>query len=458
MSKHPGSLFALVVLAALAAATPSAATEHSVRADGIGDFATIQAAVTAALAGDEIVLEDGTFTGPGNRDIDFAGKDLVVRSRNGAVACTLDTQGSVSDPHRAFHLHSGETSASRIAGLTITGGYTTGPFPECGGAGILVEYSTYPTVENCLFTANEAGFEGFGAGLLAWEGCDVTIRDCDFIDNVSGWYGGGFTLRKNCNGLVERCRMIHNFALHAGGGASITRSNAILNDCVFEDNWITEADGGGLLVKAEAVPVLTRCTFSGNRAPYGAGLGIGNLPDVTCVDCLFENNHATGGGGAVEVGQDPSTLTLTNCTLAFNQASFGAHLFFSTTGTGTVRNSILGPFCGPTGIYVVGALDVDCCVVPGGIGTTLSTGGLVWGAGNVDADPLFCAPDPLGCASDPPVNADYRLDALSPAAPGANACGLVGAFGVGCNATPAAAAFEFRSWSRVKAEYRGASR
>ena len=100
---------------ALAAAPAAGAAEYSVRPDGAGDFPTIQAAVTAASAGDEIVLEDGTFTGTGNRDIDFAGKDVIVRSRNGAAACTLDAQGSLATPHRAFHLHSGETSAARIA-------------------------------------------------------------------------------------------------------------------------------------------------------------------------------------------------------------------------------------------------------------------------------------------------------------------------------------------------------
>ncbi len=445
---------AVLALAASAAPPPALAAEHSVRPDGAGDFPTIQAAVTAAAPGDEIVLEDGTFTGPGNRDIDFGGKDLTVRSRNGAAACTLDTQGTPAQPHRAFHLHSGESAAARIAGLTITGGYTTGPFPQVGGAGILVEWNTHPTIEDCVFEGNESGFQGFGAGLLAWEGCNVTIRDCIFRNNVSGWYGGGFTLRKNCHGLVERCVIQGNYALHAGGGASITRSNAILNDCVFEDNWITEADGGGLLVKAEAMPVLTRCVFSGNRAPFGAAIGIGNFPAVTAVDCLFENNDAAFAGGGVEVGQDPSSIDLVNCTFAFNEAPSGAHVYFSTTGSGTVRNTIFGPYCGNNGIHVYGAIDIDCCVVPGGAATVFATGGLTWGASNVDADPRFCAPDPLQCESDPPVTAQYTLDVASPAAPGANPCGLVGAYPVACTVTAASSGMRFESWGRVKAGYR----
>jgi hypothetical protein len=127
-----------LLLAFACASFPVAAAEFSVRPDGLGDYPTIQAAVDDAAPLDVIVLEDGVFTGAGNRDVRFDGKDIVVRSRNGAAACVLDTQGSSADPHRAFRLDAGETAASRIEGLTITGGFVKGDFPENSGGGILV--------------------------------------------------------------------------------------------------------------------------------------------------------------------------------------------------------------------------------------------------------------------------------------------------------------------------------
>src|SRR5690606_42148061 len=36
-----------------------------------GPKATIQAAIDAAVAGDIVLVADGTYTGPGNRDMDF---------------------------------------------------------------------------------------------------------------------------------------------------------------------------------------------------------------------------------------------------------------------------------------------------------------------------------------------------------------------------------------------------
>ncbi|NIO84487.1 MAG: hypothetical protein GTN53_28595, partial [Candidatus Aminicenantes bacterium] len=50
-----------------------------VRADGTGDYPTIQAAINAAATGDIIELQTGTYTGNGNRDIDFLGKVITVR-------------------------------------------------------------------------------------------------------------------------------------------------------------------------------------------------------------------------------------------------------------------------------------------------------------------------------------------------------------------------------------------
>lgn len=435
----------------------ASASEYSVRPDGLGDFPTIQAAVDAASPGDTLFLEDGTFTGAGNRDITFGGKDLLVRSRHGAAACTLDTEGSVATPHRAFRLDDGESAASEIDGLTIVGGYTAGPFPECGGAGILVTTNTSPTIRNCVFDGNVTGFEGFGAGLLAFDGCDVRIYDCVFRNGISGWYGGGFTLRLHSDGIVERCLVIDNYALHAGGGASITNSDAIVTDCVFVGNEISEADGGGVLVKAGEQPIFTGCIFAGNRAYFGAAVGIGNYPEVTMIDCLFEGNVATGAGGAIEVGQEPSILHLDNCTLVNNQSGgLAGHVMLGNQATFTMRNSIVRGICGvftPFFVDASASADVDCCILEGGSAAFTGAGSILYGPDNRDLDPLFCATRP--CGATPYPIGDWTLDAASPAAPGASSCGLVGAFPVACSATSAQDFLTPSTWGAIKSRYLG---
>jgi hypothetical protein len=442
----------------LAAPASGTAAVHSVRPDGLGDYSTIQAAVDSASAGDEIVLEDGVFTGPGNRDIGFAGKDLVVRSRNGAAACTIDSQGTVTENHRAFRLDGGETAASRIEGITITGGFVEGPFPESGGGGILVADGSHPVIADCVFDGNVAGYHGFGAGLLAWNGCNITLTDCAFRNGSSGWYGGGFTLRLHCDALVERCTVTDNWSGHAGGGASITRSDAIVNDCLFANNVTTEVDGGGVLIKAEARPVFSRCVFAGNTAWTGGAVGLGNLPEVTMIDCLFEGNRGVGQGGALDLDQEPSVLHLIRCTLTNNHAPyFGGHAYVGAFATLTARNCIFGEYCeGASAVYVAPsayAVDIDCSVFPGGLSEIAGAGPVIWGTDNVDADPGFCAPA-AACSAPAWPSGDYTLDSLSPAAPSWSPCGLMGAYPVACGVTSAGAGLELRSWGRMKAAYR----
>jgi len=62
---------------------PSQARTITVDDDRPADFNNIQAAIDDANHGDDIVIADGTYTGPQNRDIDFLGKAIIVRSESG---------------------------------------------------------------------------------------------------------------------------------------------------------------------------------------------------------------------------------------------------------------------------------------------------------------------------------------------------------------------------------------
>ena len=98
---------------------------------GTGDFPTIQAAIKAAADGDIIELTDGIFTGEGNRDMDYLGKAITIRSQSGnPEVCVIDCEGTESDPQRGFHLHSGEQAGSVLEGITIRGGVMV--YPEFG--------------------------------------------------------------------------------------------------------------------------------------------------------------------------------------------------------------------------------------------------------------------------------------------------------------------------------------
>lgn len=119
-----------------------------------GDSATIQAGIDGASNFDTVLVAGGTYTGDGNRDLDFDGKSVVLRSENGPSVTTIDCGGTASEPHQALRFHNGEDSMSVVNGFTITNGYWyDGGWPYYDG-GIVQCSSSAPAIVNCVITGN----------------------------------------------------------------------------------------------------------------------------------------------------------------------------------------------------------------------------------------------------------------------------------------------------------------
>jgi len=144
--------------------------------DGSGDYLTIQEGIDAASDGDEVVVCDGTYTGPGNKDLDFHGKAITVRSANGPDNCVIDCE----QRGRGFYFRSGETKASVMDGFTITGGHA-------GQGGAIYCSETSPTVLNCVISANVAVE---GGGIYCSES-SPTVVNCVIRDNSALFGNGG---------------------------------------------------------------------------------------------------------------------------------------------------------------------------------------------------------------------------------------------------------------------------
>lgn len=75
-------------------------------------YGTIADAITAAANGDLILVDDGVY----NENINFNGKDITLRSVNGAAVTTISGNGSNAP---VVTLNSGESSAAVLDGFTI---------------------------------------------------------------------------------------------------------------------------------------------------------------------------------------------------------------------------------------------------------------------------------------------------------------------------------------------------
>ncbi|MHC4645462.1 MAG: S8 family serine peptidase [Planctomycetota bacterium] len=205
------------------------------------EYRTIQGAIDHCWNGGVVWVADGTYTGEGNRDVDFRGKAITVSSVNGPDNCIVDCQGTASDHHQGFVFYSREKLDSVLDGFTIINGYAWyGAAIYCGG--------TRPTIRNCIIRGNTA--EGEGGGLY---GCGGVVNNCVFSANTAGGFGGGGLAI--CFGLVTNCTVIGNTAARAGG---LYGCDGLVSNCIIWANRPADS-----LLHSSSVPLYS-CLEAGS--------------------------------------------------------------------------------------------------------------------------------------------------------------------------------------------------
>jgi parallel beta-helix repeat protein len=230
--------------------------------DGPADFSTIQAAIDDANNGDTVVVADGRYTGQGNRDIDFLGKAITVRSENGPERCIVDCNGSEGDPHRGFIFKSGEDPNSVVAGFTIMN--------ACSpvGAAIICDLSGSPTISGCVIKGNRTWYDDGGAGIWSvgprsGSVCSPIIRNCVITENI----GAGICLVGDGSPM--------------GGTCERYRSYPVVANCTITNN-----SGSGIIALYSCEVTIDNCIIRGNtrkgtaldiRIPWSADMCLARI-------------------------------------------------------------------------------------------------------------------------------------------------------------------------------------
>jgi hypothetical protein len=477
-------IIAVLVFSALAA-TMASATTVIVNWNGSGQFETIQEGIDEASSGDTVLVMPGTYSGEGNRNLDFFATNCVLTSSGGARSVTIDCGGAT----RGFYFGGVVTAACVVDGFTITNGHAAfGP----GGGMYIVNCS--PTIRNCVITGNVADdwgggvycstnagpsftgctFSGNQANLGGGASCATnttpSFEGCTFSDNTASWDAGGIYLN-GCSPHFLVCHFDGNSVTDAygrgGGMYLVAGASPTLSGCTFTENTATWL-GGGVMIAEDCNPVFSAISFTDNAAEYGAALGVKGDIAPTFNSSVFYGNDAVYGGGAVysDAGAVPtfedctfgsntagdiggamyfeylSTPELMNCTLYANSAPVGSGVWCYDNFT--LTNSIIAFGVGGEAVYCDGDPPyVSCSDVYGNGGGDWvgCLAGMLGSDGNFSEDPIFC---------DAPQG-DFGIDVASPctAANSPGGCGQVGAWGIACD-TPVQA----ESWGAIKAMYR----
>ncbi|MFG0252458.1 MAG: right-handed parallel beta-helix repeat-containing protein, partial [Phycisphaerales bacterium JB038] len=248
------------------------------------EYPRIQDAIDASRSGDVIELADGVYTGEGNKNLEFDGRNLVVRSASGdPTRCIIDCE----EDGRGFLFRGGEGPKFVLKGVTITNG---GRSYE--GGGIMCYNESSPTIVDCIISnCALTGSSAQGGGLYFGAQCNSTLINCAIVGNGAraGWYSGW------------------------GGGMYCDEAEVTLINCRFIGNTASgdeQGYGGAIYCHTKAKINLISCTFVGNDADYGPALACNSSQqtDISTID--LTNAVLWNGADAIWNGDD-STITIT---------------------------------------------------------------------------------------------------------------------------------------------------
>ncbi len=234
--------------------------------------ATIQDAVDAAAAKDDIVVTNGVYaTGGRSNARVYAAKLLTIRSVNGPDFTTIQGYQVPGTTNGSTALRCAYLPSGVLSGFTLTNGATISGAGNGGGV-------WGGTVTNCVLVGNSAYNYGGGA-------YGANLYDCEIKGNTA-YSGGGIY-----QGYSSNCTLTGN-AAHTGGGAYDCR----MDNCILTDNRAGIAAGVGGAGGGANGGSLANCFLSGNWASTGGGFNGGS--SGWAVNCTFTGNSADYGGGA----------------------------------------------------------------------------------------------------------------------------------------------------------------
>lgn len=193
-------------------------------------FPTIQAALNAAIDGSIVLLDDGTYRGVDNVNLDPKGKAITLRSRHGSAHCVIDGENL----QRLLFAH--QTSASPIAveGITLRRGRAA-----IGGA-ISVSNGARVDFTRCVIEDSVATTSAGAVSVLA--SATAKFSSCVFRNCQAKAFGGAAAASSSSSITLQRCTFVGNRVLDNppvnGQGSTLHVSSAAAiqaNECIFAD-------------------------------------------------------------------------------------------------------------------------------------------------------------------------------------------------------------------------------
>ncbi|MFC1855469.1 PKD domain-containing protein [Thermodesulfobacteriota bacterium] len=271
------TFLSLLILSTFLVGSASAATLTVDPTFGNAAYYSLNAAINAAVDGDTILANDGTY----GENV-YIWKNVDVKSVNGPAFTKIEGM-TLLDTVVTFWYPGIHLTAS-IDGFTITNGYGSGSGTSDGGG--LVVYDCTVTVKNCIIN-NNLSF-GSGGGVHISANAEVTLTNCT-VSNNSNYYGAGGIYSDSTSSLsLTNCTVSNN----TGGGIASYGPLTTITNTILWGNYNSQLSTTG------GPAMLDYCNVQGG---YASGT------NVIDADPLFTfaaggNQHILTGSPCIDAG------------------------------------------------------------------------------------------------------------------------------------------------------------
>ncbi|WP_296894419.1 Ig-like domain repeat protein [uncultured Methanobrevibacter sp.] len=220
-----------------------------------------------------------------------------------------------------------------------------------------------------------------GGGAIHWISSNGNITDCNFTGASANNNGGAILLDSN-NQRIANISIDNSKALKNGGAIYLSESASNANMAHIDLFNATASNGGGIYVNAVGVEfsdsnitnssainggaIYWLCSggnvyeiiLSNNTANDGGALYArsksGDTQSTTFADITFDNNNATGNGGAICFNGDAGGYSVYNSTFTDNGAGQkGNSIYYYAGSSNNLNNSVYNSnFTGTNHIYI----------------------------------------------------------------------------------------------------------
>jgi predicted outer membrane repeat protein len=308
------------------------------------DFPTIQAAINAAVDGDSVIIQSGTYT----ERLDTLGKRIMI---NGVAVNPPTILGTPGGPVIRVRPTPGQVGVVQLMNLTVRDGDAAlgGAIQVDAGArlhlfnsrlwqneaaaggAIVLGINSFAFIRDCDFWQNSSDSDG--GAIYALSGADVRIEDTLFEANTAVGSGGALRMSPGAVELGPGVRFLRNTAAEGGAVSVFPGAELTASQVIFDRNVASGSDGGGAIFAEGAVVSTSGCSFLSNSASGpGGGMRLVDSANADSFADLFQSNTANSGGGIQAAG---ASFVSNIAQFIGNQAVQNGGAISSTSGSGT---------------------------------------------------------------------------------------------------------------------------